>query len=104
MKCSYCGKEAILISGYSYCIDHIGQYDKGFFERAVCQIFNNAEMIDKFLLWAFGTINPKLSDLSKWHNQIYRGKWDNKNSSWNITQDDYIREIAKKYRKEIQCG
>jgi hypothetical protein len=97
MKCSYCNKEAVLIAGYNYCSDHLGNYEVRFFEKALSQVFPEEDLI-KFFEWAFGIASPKLSDLSKWHSKISRGTWNQQTQSWNLSQDDYIRKIAKEFK------
>jgi hypothetical protein len=99
MECSFCKREAVLIAGYNYCPEHLGNYEIRFFEKALSQVFLEEDLI-KFLKWAFGTISPKLSDLSKWHSRISRGTWNTQTQSWNLSQNEYIRKIAKKFIKE----
>lgn len=98
--CSYCDNEAVMVSGYNYCADHLGLYETRYFERAVRTMFKSAHMINDFLVWAFGTPNPKLSDLAKWHGRIHRGKWNEEERRYEgMSQDDYIRKIASEYMR-----
>ncbi len=107
MECSFCDKDAILIAGKNYCDSHIGFFDVRFFTHAVIRMFDSQHEIDKFFVWAFGNIYPKLSDLCEWHGRVLReenepDKWKSE-GIYKEGQDNYIRKIAQKYlstRKE----
>ncbi len=105
MECNFCDKGAILIAGKNYCDDHIGFFDVRFFTHAVIRIFDSQHEIDKFFVWAFGDIYPKLSDLCEWHGRVPRE--ENKPDKWRVEgiykekQDNYIRKIAHLYLGEM---
>jgi len=104
MECSFCDEGAILIAGRKYCDNHIRFFDVRFFTGAVIKLFLSQHEMDKFFVWAFGNIYPKLSDLCEWHGRISREEnpqheWKSK-GIYKESQDSYIRKIAQIYLKE----
>ncbi len=111
MECSYCTKNAILISGKNYCEEHVGFFDIHFFTTAVIQMFKRECEVEEFFVRAFGSKYPKCSDLCEWHGRIPRE--ENKKEKWKAhgiykeSQDEYIRKIAQEYlsrKKEESHG
>jgi hypothetical protein len=107
ITCTYCDKEAVLVSGRNYCADHLGKYETRFFERAAGKVIRSALETKRFLEWAFGTDTPRLSDLARWHHQIHRGKWVEEEAGeighWEMGQDEYIGKIAEEYVTASIC-
>jgi hypothetical protein len=100
MKCSYCSKEAITNVGFAYCEDHLGNFESGFFEKAIIEKLNDKEEREKFFIWAFGSEKPKLSDLQKWHNRLPRKErppGEQNRSIYVEEQDTYIQRILEIY-------
>lgn len=104
MECSYCSEQAVLGAGKGYCESHLGIYESRFIEQAVANKFKSKHEMLKFFMWAFGSNDPKLSDLQKWNGRIERK--ERKECHWKTqgiyveSQDRYICRIADEYINE----
>ena len=104
MECSYCNQQKVLNTGKGYCESHLGIYESRFIEQAVGNKFKSKHEVLDFFIWAFGSGDPKLSDLQKWHGRIKRMK--RKECYWKSQgiyvegQDEYIGKIADEYLKK----
>lgn len=105
MKCSFCDMEAVTGVGLAYCKDHLGNFESGFFKKAIIGKLNGKEEQEKFFVWAFGSEKPKLLDLQKWHDRLPRKEHPHGKQNQNIymeEQDTYIQRILEIYlRPEV---
>lgn len=97
-KCSFCDNEAILHSGRHYCANHIHRIDSVTVSEMIPA--SNQQLLDKFLLWAFNTTQPNLTDLRKLYSKVDRGEWNEKTKRFDKPQDIYLLEAWIAWLKE----
>ena len=111
MKCSYCDEPAVTTSGKSYCVNHLSISEKVILEEYLIGLSRKKEgeliIIDRFFLWAFGTTEPKLSDIPKLYGRFPRGKWDEKKflkgeKGFDVPQETYVRRCYLAFLRKEQ--
>lgn len=109
MDCHYCDKQAVLSGGKPLCVDHLYLYDKGvlinYVQGIVTKTLTDILTIEKFFMWAFGTVNPTLSMLPMLYEGVPRGKWDetrrkNGGFGYDESQESYVRKCYLKFLRE----
>lgn len=98
-QCSFCDNDNIVTyAGHAYCSDHLYLFEK---VRIDDMLGVGGDRQNQFYMWAFNTIMPKFSDLSKLHDRVDRGEWDKRLKRFDKPQDIYLLEAYITFLKEL---